>query len=79
MCARGARRQFFLQGRTSIQQNNRSVVPLRLWADGFTAAWKDPRLALGYLGGFVARGDSVVLTTFLALWVQVRPRLSGAD
>eukprot|EP00732_Lithocolla_globosa_P003855 Lithocolla_globosa_v1_NODE_3276_length_1712_cov_33.325287.p1 type:complete len:489 gc:universal NODE_3276_length_1712_cov_33.325287:97-1563(+) len=59
-----------LQGRTDIQKNNRTVPSFLIWVDGFKAAWNDRRLALAYASGFVARGDSVVLTTFLSLWVQ---------
>eukprot|EP00164_Ancoracysta_twista_P006204 GFYU01008600.1.p1 GENE.GFYU01008600.1~~GFYU01008600.1.p1 ORF type:complete len:481 (-),score=108.18 GFYU01008600.1:76-1518(-) len=38
--------------------------------EGMTAARDESRLALSYLGGFVARGDSQVLTVFLSLWIQ---------
>jgi hypothetical protein len=74
VCVRGGICQFGLQGRTAVQRQNREVLPIRLLSEGVVAAWRDPRLALGYLGGFAARGDAVVLTTFLSLWVQVRTR-----
>jgi len=35
---------------------------------GFTEAVKNPRVALAYACGFVARGDQVILGTFTVLW-----------
>ncbi|KAK9694017.1 hypothetical protein K7432_013627 [Basidiobolus ranarum] len=35
---------------------------------GFLAG-KDPRVALGYISSFVARADTVVVSTFISLWV----------
>jgi MFS family permease len=35
---------------------------------GFTEALKNPRIALSYGCGFIARGDQVVLGTFTVLW-----------
>ncbi|KAJ3223502.1 hypothetical protein HK099_001033 [Clydaea vesicula] len=32
-------------------------------------AIKDPKVLLGYVGGFLARGDTIILTLFLPLWV----------
>jgi MFS family permease len=39
-----------------------------LIAGGFTEALKNPRIALSYCCGFVARSDQVVLGTFTVLW-----------
>ncbi|KAI9594926.1 major facilitator superfamily domain-containing protein [Syncephalis fuscata] len=36
---------------------------------GILAA-KDPRVALAYITGFVARGDSIVVSLFITLWVN---------
>lgn len=59
-----------MHSRSSIKVDNEGTNPLTLLKQGFTAAYHDPRLALGYCAGFVARGDAVVLTTFLSLWIQ---------
>eukprot|EP01127_Copromyxa_protea_P001602 TRINITY_DN11563_c0_g1_i1.p1 TRINITY_DN11563_c0_g1~~TRINITY_DN11563_c0_g1_i1.p1 ORF type:complete len:438 (-),score=83.85 TRINITY_DN11563_c0_g1_i1:45-1358(-) len=37
--------------------------------EGFLAA-KNPRIALSYLASFAARGDAILITTFLSLWIQ---------
>ena len=39
-----------------------------LMASGITEAIKNPRIALAYACGFVARGDQVILGTFTVLW-----------
>jgi len=39
-----------------------------LFTSGFTEAVKNPRIALAYACGFVARGDQVILGTFTVLW-----------
>jgi len=39
-----------------------------LVSSGFTEALVNPRIALSYACGFVARGDQVILGTFTALW-----------
>lgn len=36
---------------------------------GIALSLKMPHVLLGYLGGFVARGDSIIITLFLPLWV----------
>lgn len=38
-------------------------------ADGFRAGVENPRLALSFGAAFVGRGDLVVISTFLSLWV----------
>jgi len=46
--------------------------------EGILAA-KDPMILLSYVTGFVARGDSVLITTFITLWVsQQMQSLHGA-
>ncbi|TPX43266.1 hypothetical protein SeLEV6574_g05158 [Synchytrium endobioticum] len=37
--------------------------------DGFLAA-RDPSILLGYIGSCLARGDSIIITIFLSLWVN---------
>jgi len=37
--------------------------------DGFQAGLRNPRLAVAYGAAFVGRGDLVVISTFLSLWV----------
>ncbi len=54
---------------------------LRIMKEGFVAG-KNPRLALAYMSGFAARGDSEVVTTFLSLWVYqtaIAANLSATD
>lgn len=41
---------------------------LELAKTGFTAAGKDPRIALAYGASFIARGNLAIVGTFLALW-----------
>ena len=38
--------------------------------EGLTLAAKSPYILLAYLGGFVARGDSIIVTLFLPLWIN---------
>ncbi|KAI3654906.1 hypothetical protein MP228_000286 [Amoeboaphelidium protococcarum] len=43
------------------------------WAlvlEGFKLGLKKPHILLAYLGGFTARGDSMIITLFLPLWVN---------
>ncbi len=42
---------------------------LRLAAQGLSIARENPRIALGYLSAFASRGDLVIITTFITLWV----------
>ncbi|MEO8443865.1 MAG: MFS transporter [Gammaproteobacteria bacterium] len=47
-------------------------VALSLWqqaARGITAARENPRIGLAYLLAFASRGDLVIITTFMSLWV----------
>eukprot|EP01126_Amoeba_proteus_P042452 TRINITY_DN4614_c0_g2_i2.p1 TRINITY_DN4614_c0_g2~~TRINITY_DN4614_c0_g2_i2.p1 ORF type:complete len:241 (+),score=30.90 TRINITY_DN4614_c0_g2_i2:257-979(+) len=37
--------------------------------EGILAA-KNPRIVLSYLASFAARGDSIIITSFLTLWIQ---------
>ncbi|ORY51043.1 MFS general substrate transporter [Rhizoclosmatium globosum] len=39
--------------------------------EGILAA-KDPKVLLGYVGSFLARGDTVIITLFVPLWVYKR-------
>lgn len=57
---------------------NPSHVPVTqmLW-EGLVAA-KNPRIILAYLAGFSSRGDSIVITSFLSLWVTTYERERGA-
>ncbi|KAJ3249895.1 hypothetical protein HDU77_007289 [Chytriomyces hyalinus] len=46
-----------------------------LWqiaSEGLQAAKQDPKVALGYVGSFLARGDTVIITLFIPLWVYQR-------
>jgi MFS family permease len=42
---------------------------IRLALQGLSIARENPRVALGYLTAFASRGDLVILTTFISLWV----------
>jgi MFS family permease len=42
---------------------------LRETLRGLTVARDNPRIALSYLNAFASRGDLVILTTFISLWV----------
>lgn len=42
---------------------------LRQTVKGLTVARDNPRVALAYLTAFASRGDLVILTTFISLWV----------
>ena len=41
-----------------------------IWEGLFVAPAKRPSLILAYISGFVARGDSILITTFITLWVS---------
>ncbi|KAJ3021500.1 hypothetical protein HKX48_008357 [Thoreauomyces humboldtii] len=45
------------------------VKPFTRIAKEGILAGKDPRVFLGYAGSFLARGDTIILTLFLPLWV----------
>ena len=38
--------------------------------EGFLLGLKNPSLLLAYFGGFIARGDSIIITLFLPLWIN---------
>jgi len=59
-----------LQRKPENLEQNHSTPYHRLLIEGIKAGWYDPRLSLAYCSGFVARGDALVLTTFLSLWIQ---------
>lgn len=42
---------------------------LRQTVRGLVVARENPRIALGYLTAFASRGDLVIITTFISLWV----------
>ena len=41
----------------------------KLFLSGITEGFKNPRLALAYMAGFVGRGDLIIIASFLSLWV----------
>lgn len=47
-------------------KKSKSFTPILI--DGLLAI-RDPRVLLGYIGGFLARGDTIIITLFLPLWV----------
>lgn len=57
-----------LQGHTTVPGR----ANLTLWQQasrGVTAARENPRIGLAYLLAFASRGDLVIITTFISLWV----------
>ncbi len=50
-----------------------------LVASGFTAAVQNPRIALAYACAFIARGDLVVIGTFVNLWGTSAGMAAGLD
>lgn len=42
----------------------------RLILQGFLLAWEKPHIFMAYMGGFVARGDSIIITLFISEWVN---------
>ncbi|KAJ3010922.1 UNVERIFIED_CONTAM: hypothetical protein HDU68_001913, partial [Siphonaria sp. JEL0065] len=56
------------------QQNQQSVTKksfFQVAQEGFLAA-RNPKVLLGYVGSFLARGDTVIITLFIPLWVYKR-------
>jgi len=53
--------------------------PRQLFRAAITAATENPRIAVAYASAFVARGDLVVVGTFLVLWGKVVAVESGMD
>jgi MFS family permease len=54
----------------------RSRLLRRAWR-GFAIARHQPRIALAYLTAFASRGDLVIITTFISLWVVQEGMRSG--
>jgi len=55
----------------SIQNLKKSCTLLyKIGKEGILAAKENPVLALAYSAGFAGRGDSVIITTFLSLWIN---------
>ena len=50
-----------------------------LFRSGFLLARTNPRIAVAFASAFVARGDLVVVGTFLVLWGKVAAVNSGMD
>ncbi|KND00412.1 uncharacterized protein SPPG_04735 [Spizellomyces punctatus DAOM BR117] len=50
-----------------LEVTRRKSIKEIAW-EGILAS-KDPRILLGYAGSFLARGDTIILTLFLPLWI----------
>ncbi len=61
---------FGLKGSTAVSKDDRPPVR-ELFTAGYRAALENPRIAVAYASAFVARGDLVVVGTFLVLWGKV--------
>ena len=61
---------------TAVAPEQRPTVR-ELFRAGFGAAFGNPRIALAYASAFVARGDMVVVGTFLVLWGKVAAMEGG--
>ncbi|KAJ8331700.1 hypothetical protein QVD99_001953 [Batrachochytrium dendrobatidis] len=48
-----------------------------LTRDGLRTVVRDPRLILGLIGSFLARGDTITVTLFIPLWVYKHHVMSG--
>ncbi len=67
-----------LQSGTPVAKEER--LPLReLLISGFIEGRRNPRIALAYAAGFVARSDQVVLGTFTVLWGTIAGINQGMD
>jgi MFS family permease len=59
---------------TQVALSNHRPIPqkgyLKLLGEGITLAIKDPIIFLSYCASFIGRGDAMVITTFIALWVS---------
>jgi len=66
LLALAMRRGLAAPGRGAVR--SRSSLPQQTML-GITEARQNPRVALGYLTAFAARGDLVIITTFVSLWV----------
>lgn len=67
---------FGLRPGTAVAPEQRPGVR-ELFRAGFGAAIGNPRIALAYASAFVARGDMVVVGTFLVLWGKVSAMDAG--
>jgi len=67
---------FGLKGSTAVAAADRPTVR-ELFRSGYSAAVQNPRIAVAYASAFVARGDLVVVGTFLVLWGKVAAVESG--
>lgn len=65
-----------LRGGTPVASHARPPVR-SLWRAGLDAARQNPRIAVAYASAFVARGDMVVVGTFLVLWGKVAATGAG--
>jgi MFS family permease len=50
---------------------------LQLVVKGANEAWRNPRVSIACAGAFIARGDLIVVSTFLSLWAKEAGLLSG--
>jgi MFS family permease len=69
---------FGLKPSTAVAPEDRPAVR-DLFRSGFAAAVHNPRIAVAYASAFVARGDLVMVGTFLVLWGKVTAVESGMD
>jgi MFS family permease len=58
---------FGLSDRRASTSSPRNIM--QQTAAGFREGWANPRLALAYAAAFIGRGDLVIISTFLSLWV----------
>ncbi|MBL8201163.1 MAG: MFS transporter [Chromatiales bacterium] len=63
---------------TPVAKEDRPPVR-ELFRSGFDLARKNPRIAVAYASAFVARGDLVVVGTFLVLWGKVAAVNAGME
>ena len=54
---------------TDVTCQQDTIHLIDLMKNGFTAAVHNPNILVGYLSAFLARGDTIIITLFLPLWV----------
>lgn len=60
-----------LNGESGVRRQSEKVIPyLHLFKDSVFLGFKDRRIGLGYVGGFVARASTVAISTFIPLYVN---------
>lgn len=57
-------------GTTNVQNHEADENLFRMIKEGLILGYKNKRLGLAYLAGFLARGDSIIGSIFISLWIN---------